>query len=291
LADAPLEKGDALGRGHSRAIQDQILDAVIETDEATITLVSPKEEVRAGEARRGLERRAVGWVAHQNCTDGALDGAFDEVGTGGEINDSGLLGGSKWSRITRTAAVAGVDGLLNGRGVISGTVAFGSVVLDIPEDDPVLTIRDGGADAIMLDILVPVSAGRFGIAPFDVLWICDGPHRDDGEAEENQQGSHTCQGTVIRADQNTSPTNDISLHHTIKVFMLYLYHSDSSQSLNIISETGSGRVTPEIDQFTAERGRVCGGEDVEDHKCERHFSSGCTSLRNDDRLIRCWCGF
>lgn len=78
----------------------------------------------------------------------------DEIGTGREVDDSGCGGGSV-AEGTAAATVAGADGVVDGDGVVSDSIALGAIGLDIAED-LVRFVGVEGGDALVLDLLHPV---------------------------------------------------------------------------------------------------------------------------------------
>lgn len=83
------------------------------------------------------------------------------------------------------AAVAGVDGALDRRRVVRHAVALCTIVLGVSVDDPALPVRDGRADSVMLDFLVPI-CGCIGIALIVHLCVRNGVQRGGGDETEEE---------------------------------------------------------------------------------------------------------
>ena len=78
--------------------------------------------------------------------------------------------------VPRASAVARVDGQLDGGGVVGDAITLGAVGLDVSEDLPALAVGNGRADAVVLDVFVPVRTPCMG--------------RSEGEREKREQGEH-----------------------------------------------------------------------------------------------------
>lgn len=157
---------DASGFGGGRdagQVDDKVADLTPEdvcgtVGQRTTGLVgSAINDTQAGKVWGGLEDGQVVGVADNVCGIVADDGGGDEVGAGREVDNGvcGARGGAgAWG-----AAVAVLDGPVDGGRVVDDAIADGAVVLDVAEDLVGGRARVEGRDATLGNGLVPVGGG------------------------------------------------------------------------------------------------------------------------------------
>jgi hypothetical protein len=114
-----------------------------------------------------------------------------------EVNHCRLHGDAKGSSGgSCAAAVARVNGFLDGCHIVGCSVAHSSIVLNISEHCPSLALRDGRIDPIVRDCLAPVSsAGCLGILRFNASCLSDG-WQSAGSKAEQTKGAFVEEGQV-----------------------------------------------------------------------------------------------
>ncbi|CAH0048977.1 unnamed protein product [Clonostachys solani] len=155
LGNLPVNTSLGLGSDIDLEVAN-LSEEVVLVGEPVVTGISIRVRVddsHALEVGTGLEGRDIREVTNQVGVVVGNDGLGDNVGTRGEVDESGS-GGARVAAQT-ASVVASSDGSVDGNSVIRGTITLGTVVFDVTEDGVVATAGAEGNGASALNAREP----------------------------------------------------------------------------------------------------------------------------------------